>query len=94
MMVLGLSNMRDAAAALVSDGRIVAAAEEEDVYKRQVHHLSGQRLSDMQRQHRFAEQEFSVLLIGLNRNRAQLYRRIDDRVESMFARGVVEERCV
>jgi len=29
VLVLGLSNMRDAAAALVSDGRIVAAAEEE-----------------------------------------------------------------
>ncbi|MGQ0810861.1 MAG: carbamoyltransferase family protein [Nitrospiraceae bacterium] len=29
MLVLGLSNMRDAAAALVQDGRIVAAAEEE-----------------------------------------------------------------
>ncbi len=29
MLVLGLSNMRDAAAALVEDGRIVAAAEEE-----------------------------------------------------------------
>ena len=29
MLVLGLSNMRDAAAAIVSDGRIVAAAEEE-----------------------------------------------------------------
>lgn len=29
MLVLGVSNMRDAAAALVSDGRIVAAAEEE-----------------------------------------------------------------
>jgi len=29
MLVLGLSNMRDAAAAVVSDGRIVAAAEEE-----------------------------------------------------------------
>lgn len=29
MLVLGLSNMRDAAAALVEDGRVVAAAEEE-----------------------------------------------------------------
>lgn len=29
MVVLGLSNMRDAAAALIADGRIVAAAEEE-----------------------------------------------------------------
>ena len=29
MLVLGLSNMRDAAAAIVSDGHILAAAEEE-----------------------------------------------------------------
>ncbi len=29
MLVLGLSNMRDAAAALVRDGRVLAAAEEE-----------------------------------------------------------------
>ncbi|MGH7261723.1 MAG: carbamoyltransferase N-terminal domain-containing protein, partial [Nitrospiraceae bacterium] len=29
MLVLGLSNMRDAAAALLQDGRILAAAEEE-----------------------------------------------------------------
>lgn len=57
----------------------------------EVFHLSGRRLSDVQRQHRFAEQPFSVLMIGLNRERAQLYRRIDERVETMFARGVVEE---
>ena len=29
MLILGLSNMRDASAALVEDGRIIAAAEEE-----------------------------------------------------------------
>jgi Predicted carbamoyl transferase, NodU family len=29
MLVLGLSNMRDASAALVEDGRVIAAAEEE-----------------------------------------------------------------
>jgi len=29
MLVLGLSNMRDAAAAVIHDGRLVAAAEEE-----------------------------------------------------------------
>lgn len=57
----------------------------------EVYHLSGRRLSDVQQQHRFAEQPFSVLMIGLNRDRAQLYRRIDERVEAMFARGVVEE---
>lgn len=57
----------------------------------EVFHLSGRRLSDVQQEHRFAEQPFSVLMIGLNRERAQLYRRIDERVEAMFARGVVEE---
>ena len=57
----------------------------------EVHHLSGRRLSDVQQRHGFAEQPFSVLMIGLNRDRAQLYSRIDARVESMFARGVVEE---
>ena len=57
----------------------------------EVYHLSGRRLSDVQQQHRFAEQPFSVILVGLNRDRAQLYRRIDTRVEAMFARGVIEE---
>lgn len=57
----------------------------------EVHHLSGRRLSDVQQRHGFAEQPFSVLMIGLNRDRSALYRRIDARVESMFARGVVEE---
>ena len=45
----------------------------------EVHHLSGRRLSDVQQRHGFAEQPFSVLMIGLNRDRAQLYRRIDAR---------------
>jgi carbamoyltransferase len=39
MLVLGLSNMRDAAAALVEDGRIVAAAEEERFVR--IKHVSG-----------------------------------------------------
>ena len=37
----------------------------------EVHHLSGRRLSEVQRQHQFAEQPFSVLMIGLNRDRAE-----------------------
>lgn len=39
MRILGLSNMRDAAAALVEDGRIVAAAEEERFVR--IKHASG-----------------------------------------------------
>jgi tRNA dimethylallyltransferase len=57
----------------------------------EVHHLSGRRLSETHRQHRFSEQPFSVLMIGLNREREQLYRRIDERVDGMFARGLVQE---
>ncbi|MGH9355755.1 MAG: tRNA (adenosine(37)-N6)-dimethylallyltransferase MiaA [Terriglobia bacterium] len=34
---------------------------------------------------------FSVLKIGLNPDRAELYRRINSRVEAMFASGLVEE---
>ena len=57
----------------------------------EVHHLSGRRLSEMQRQHRFSQQPFSLLMIGLIRDRDCLYRTIDDRVDEMFQRGIVEE---
>ena len=57
----------------------------------EVHYLSGRRLSDMHREHRFSSQPFSLLMIGLIRDRQCLYRRIDDRVEEMFQRGAVEE---
>ncbi|MCE3222116.1 MAG: miaA [Nitrospira sp.] len=57
----------------------------------EVHHLSGRRLSEMQRQHRFSQQPFSLLMIGLIRDRECLYRNIDERVEGMFQRGIVEE---
>jgi len=57
----------------------------------EVYYLSGRRLSDLHRQHRCSEQPFSVLMIGLNRDREQLYRRIDQRVETMFAEGLVQE---
>lgn len=39
MLILGLSNMRDASAALIDDGRIVAAAEEERFVR--IKHVSG-----------------------------------------------------
>jgi len=39
MLTLGLSNMRDAAAALIENGRVVAAAEEERFAR--VKHVSG-----------------------------------------------------
>jgi len=57
----------------------------------EVHHLVGRPLSDAHRKHAFADTPFSSLLIGLSRPRATLYQRVDARVESELAKGLVEE---
>jgi tRNA dimethylallyltransferase len=57
----------------------------------EVHHLSGQPLSEVHRRHRLSEQPFSVLMIGLIRDRKDLYHRIDQRVDAMFGGGVIQE---
>ncbi len=63
--------------------RIVRALE--------VYLLTGQTLSALQQAHAFADRPFSTLKIGLAPNREELYRRIDLRVEAMFAAGLLEE---
>ena len=57
----------------------------------EVHQLSGRPLSDAHREHGFAESTFVPLLIGLTRDRDALYRRIEERVESQLAKGLLEE---
>ena len=57
----------------------------------EVHHMSGKRLSDIQREHGFAGESFTPLLLGLNRDREVLYRRIDQRVDAFFKNGLVDE---
>jgi tRNA dimethylallyltransferase len=56
----------------------------------EVYHLTGRPLSVLQR-----ESQVPVpgpkRLVGLRRTRADLYRRIDERVEQMWATGLVEE---
>jgi tRNA dimethylallyltransferase len=54
-------------------------------------HVTGRRLSDLHLEHRFAEKPFLTLLIGLTRDRQELYRRIEARVEAQLASGLVEE---
>ncbi len=49
---------------------------------------SGRRFSEIGRK---AEPKYHALMIGLIRPREELYRRIDDRVEDMFAGGLIEE---
>jgi tRNA dimethylallyltransferase len=57
----------------------------------EVHRLSGQPLSVMHREHGFQEAPFSTLLIGLQRTKEELYRRIEERIDWQLAHGMVEE---
>jgi len=57
----------------------------------EAHHATGRPLSELHRQHGFEDRPFSTLLIGLIRERDELYRRIDARVDAQLARGLVEE---
>ena len=57
----------------------------------EVHHVTGEKMSDHQRRHGFAEQKFNALKIGLLGDRERLRHAIDQRVEAMVNRGWVEE---
>jgi tRNA dimethylallyltransferase len=57
----------------------------------EVHHVLGRPLSEEHKRHAFADMPFAPLLIGLTRERASLYRRVNDRVELELAKGLVEE---
>jgi len=57
----------------------------------EVHQLSGRRMSEFHQEHGFAERPFSALIIGLNRERGALYRRIEERIDWQMAHGLTEE---
>ena len=57
----------------------------------EVYNTTGERMSDHQRRHGFAEQRFNALKIGLFGDRERLRRAIDERVDAMINRGWVEE---
>lgn len=63
--------------------RIVRALE--------VFELTGRAISDWQKEHAFAESIFATLKIGLQRERAELYERINDRCDRMIADGFMDE---
>ena len=63
--------------------RIVRALE--------VFELTGVPISDLQQMYREAKPDLNVTFVGLERGRQDLYRRIDERVERMFERGLVAE---
>jgi len=57
----------------------------------EVHHQTGIPLSRYQEQHRFSSAAYDYLKIGIVVDRDELYRRINERVEQMFANGLVAE---
>jgi len=57
----------------------------------EVYYLSKRPISEFQREHAFTEAPYDTLVIGLNLDREKLYGKIDERVERMMERGLVEE---
>jgi tRNA dimethylallyltransferase len=57
----------------------------------EVYQSTGRPLSEWQNEHRFQEEAFQVLKIGLARARAELYDLINRRSESMIRAGLLDE---
>ncbi len=63
--------------------RIVRALE--------IYQLTGKTISAYHHEHKFQDEPFRVLKIGLNMDRELLYDRINQRVDAMIAAGLVDE---
>jgi tRNA dimethylallyltransferase len=67
--------------------RIVRALE--------VYVLTKRTITDFKKEASGLSKKYNVIIIGLNRERQDLYSRIDDRVEEMFREGLVDEiKCL
>jgi len=51
----------------------------------------GRSLGEMVRERPFGEERYDAIKIGLDMDRARLYRRIDERVDRFFAAGLIDE---
>ena len=63
--------------------RIVRALE--------VFRIFGQPISELQKQRKGLDTEYALKIFCLNMQRSKLYKRIEERVDKMFARGLVNE---
>jgi tRNA dimethylallyltransferase len=57
----------------------------------EVHQLSGKPMSAFHEAHAFGEQPYRTLLIGLDRDRDALYRRIEARIDWQLDHGFLDE---
>ncbi len=75
----------------VAAARLHPRDESKVIRALEVYQLSGRRMSEFQQEHGFAERPFAALMIGLNRDRDVLYRRIEGRIDWQLAHGLIEE---
>jgi tRNA dimethylallyltransferase len=57
----------------------------------EVYYVSGRSLTELQQEHKFADQPYRVMKLAPDQKRAELYRRIDLRSEQMLKEGLVAE---
>ncbi len=75
----------------VAAARLHPRDESKVIRALEVYQLSGRRMSEFQEKHGFAERPYSALVVGLNRDRDVLYRRIEERIDWQLAHGLIEE---
>lgn len=57
----------------------------------EIYETTGKSISQFQIEHGFSQKPFTVLKIGLDRERIELYKRIDQRVDDMITCGLLPE---
>lgn len=57
----------------------------------EVYYLTGQKMSELQSLHKFSDNDYEYLKIGISRERESLRDRIELRVDKMLERGLVDE---
>lgn len=75
----------------VTAARLHPRDESKVIRALEVYQLSGRRMSEFQQEHGFAERPFAALIVGMNRDRDMLYRRIEGRIDWQLAHGLIEE---
>ncbi|MEW6682795.1 MAG: tRNA (adenosine(37)-N6)-dimethylallyltransferase MiaA [Nitrospirota bacterium] len=81
-----LSDVDPASAAAIHPNDLPKALRAIEVFE-----LTGTPLSAMQRAHGFRAPRYDAVIVGLRRDREDLYRRIDARVDGMVEAGLEEE---
>ena len=57
----------------------------------EVHKLTGKPISELRKKRKGLEDKYEIAVFGLNKDREILYKSIDQRVDEMFERGLVDE---